>query len=307
MLNNISQHLVFGIWSPVDSIIDGIKTFFGEMFKNALDFVLKKMSEIFGLSLGTIQQNVAETPETFSPGITSILHSISNTAVLPIAGLILTYIFVYEIYELAVEKNKSGSDIEGGQIFFLIFKTACGVALVSNAFEICMAFFDLGSFMVKKIPQTALSYNIDIKQKVLDLIPDNQPGTAMIMLFLGFIALIITLILSAIIILVCWSRIITILLYISIAPLPFATFMNSNWVGAIGQNYVKNLLALAIQGYFMLICVVVYSGLLEKSTGLMDSTGSPIYGMVLMVVSMAIIVLMLTKTHGLAKSVVNAS
>ena len=74
---------------------------------------------------------------------------------------------------------------------------------------------------------------------------------------------------SMIIYLVAWSRMVTILLYISVAPIPFATFLNREWIGSIGQTYVKGLLALMLQGYFMLVCLIIYAGLLEKASGLM--------------------------------------
>ena len=60
------------------------------------------------------------------------LRVISETAILPVAGLILTYVFCYEIYQLVVEKNR-GNDFETGQLLFLIIKTSVMILLLSNS------------------------------------------------------------------------------------------------------------------------------------------------------------------------------
>ena len=109
---------------------------------------------------------------------------------------------------------------------------------------------------------------------------------------------------AGIIYLVAWSRIIIILLYVSVAPIPFATLMNRDWIGSIGQNYIKQLLALMLQGFFMIVCLVIYAGLLDKTTTLMMQESRPIFGLLLMLVSMGILTITLTRTHSLAKSVV---
>src|SRR5699024_7966358 len=103
---------------------------------------------------------------------------------------------------------------------------------------------------------------------------------------------------------VAWSRIVTVMLYVSVAPIPYATLLNKDWIGSIGQSYVKNLLALMLQGYFMIVCLIIYSGLLEKASSLITTEGSGLYGLMLMLVSMGIVVVTLTRTHSLAKSVV---
>lgn len=91
--------------------------------------------------------------------------------------------------------------------------------------------------------------------------------------------------------------------FISIAPLPFATLMNSDWLGSIGQTYIKQLLALMLQGFFMMICLVLYSGVINKASELIGNESSSIYAMIYLLVSMGILTLMLAKSHSTAKSV----
>jgi len=289
----------------IDSIIDSIKGFLFDMFKGGTKSFLDMIAELFQKSVDTVQTNVSETPTEFSQTIVDNLRIISETAILPVAGLILTYVFCYELYQMVVEKNRGG-DFETGQLMFLIIKTSAMILLLSNAFEITLAVFDLGKWITDQVPASTLKIPDSVSENLLNSMKDGDVGAAVSMWVVAGIALIITFVMSGIIYLVAWSRIVTIMLYISIAPLPFATFLNREWIGSIGQAYAKNLLALMLQGYFMLVCLIVYAGLLEKASSLITTEGSGLYGLMLMVVSMAILVVTLTRTHSLAKSVVGA-
>ena len=136
---------------------------------------------------------------------------------------------------------------------------------------------------------------------------DYKLGEAFITMLVGFIGLIITMVISGIMYLVAWSRIIMVLLYITVAPIPMATLMSESWVNSIGQNYLKNLLALTLQGFFMLVLLVIYQGLVTRTSALMQAGEGGFSGMVLLIVSMGIIASMLLKTHGFAKSITGAS
>lgn len=289
----------------IDEIIEGITDFFFKLLKGSTEGFLNMITEMFQKSVDTVQTNVSETPTEFSQTIVDNLRVISETAILPVAGLILTYVFCYELYQLVVEKNRGG-DFDTGQLMFLIIKTSAMILLLTNAFDITLAVFDLGKWITDQVPASTLKIPDSVAKNILDSMEEGDVGAALSMWFVAAIALLITFVMSGIIYLVAWSRIVTIMLYISVAPLPFATFLNREWIGSIGQSYVKNLLALMLQGYFMLVCLVVYAGLLEKASSLITTEGSGLYGLMLMIVSMAILVVTLTRTHSLAKSVVGA-
>lgn len=276
-----------------------------EMFKGGATSFLDMITDLFQKSVDTVQSNVSETPTEFSQTIVDNLRIISETAILPVAGLILTYVFCYELYQMVVEKNRGG-DFETGQLLFLIIKTSAMILLLSNAFDITLAVFDLGKWITNNVPAASLKIPASIKDSLLNSIKEGDVGAAMSMWLVTGISLIGAFVMSIVIYLVAWSRIITIMLYISVAPIPFATFLNREWIGSIGQAYAKNLLALMLQGYFMLVCLIVYAGLLEKVSSLIIKEGSGLYGLVLMLVSMAILVVTLTRTHSIAKSVVGA-
>jgi len=275
------------------------------MFKGGTETFLDMVSELFQKSVDTVRDNVSETPTEFSANLVESLKVVSDTAILPVAGLIITYVFVYELYQLVINKNKGG-EFEVGEMLFLIIKTAVIIMLVTNSFEITLAIFDLGKWITDQVPESSLKIPDSVADNVLDSMEDGNVGQAISMWIISAIVMIATFLMVGVIYLVAWSRIITILLYVSIAPIPFATFLNRDWIGSIGQSYVKNLLALMLQGYFMLVCLIIYAGLLEKVSGMMVGEGSAIYALLLMLVSMAILVITLTRTHSLAKSVVGA-
>jgi len=285
----------------IKDIMDSITELLFKMFMSATTFLLDQIVHLFDKSVKTIRTEVSETPFDFSPELVENMRSVSESAILPVAGLILTYIFCYELYQLVVEQNKHGN-FETGQLLFLIIKTSVMIMLLTNAFDITLAVFDLGKWITNQVPTDALEMPENITKRIIEGVPENEIGHAVALMMMSAIALIIVFIMTGIIYLVAWSRIITILLYISVAPLPFATFMNKDWIGSIGQTYVKNLIALMLQGYFMLICLLIYTGLLDKTARLIGDDSS-LYALLLMIVSMAILAVSLTRTHSLAKSV----
>lgn len=282
--------------------LEDIQQFIFDMFKNGTVNFLDMLTKLFQKSVDNVRIQVSETPTEFSQSLVDNLRTISETAILPVAGLLLTYIFCYELYQMIVEKNR-GSDFETGQLLFLIIKTSGAILLLSNSFDITLAFFDLGKWITDQVPSEVLVIPPDVANNLIGTIPEGDIGYALSMWVVSAIALLITFVMSGIIYLVAWSRIVTIMLYISVAPLPFATFLNNDWIGSIGQTYIKNLIALMLQGYFMLVCLIVYAGLLEKAVNLIAIEGDGIYGLLLMIVSMGILVVSLTRTHSLAKSV----
>lgn len=293
---------MFG-WHPIEDMIEGINNWVFELLQTSIKTFLDLMMDFFSKSVNTVQANVSQTPTEFSAVITENLRTISDTAILPVAGLILTYVFCFEIYKMIVDKNK-GDDFDFEKVFYLFIKTSAMILLLTNSFDITLAVFDLGKWITDKVPDALLVLPESITDNILGGLEQGAVGQALVVLLITGIAFIITFIMSGIIYLVAWSRIITIMLYISVSPIPFSTLINRDWIGSIGQSYVKNLLALMLQGYLMLVCLVVYSGLLEKTSSLIVSEGNVFYGLMLMLVSMAILVITLTRTHSLAKSIV---
>lgn len=288
----------------IDDMIEAIEDWLLGQMANVSKWTLDQTHSIFSHSIDTVHEQVAQTPKDFSATLVDNLKYISDTAIMPVAGIILTYVFCYEIYNLVAEKNR-GNEFDTAGLFYLIFKTSVIILLVTNSFTITMAFFDLSQWITQKVPESTLEIPNDITDKIVDSI--DSFGVAFGMILLSLISMLGAFVMAGIIYLVAWSRIILILIYSSVAPLPFATLMNRDWIGSIGQTYIKQIVALMLQGYFMMICLLIYSALLEKTATLIADQDQPIFGLLLLLVSMGILTLTLTRTHSIAKSIVGVN
>ncbi len=77
----------------------------------------------------------------------SLIRQLSETVILPIAGLILTFVATYELIQLIIEKNNL-HDLDYWIFFKWIFKTACAILILSNTFNIVMAVFDVSQSVI---------------------------------------------------------------------------------------------------------------------------------------------------------------
>lgn len=326
-------------WKPwtwgeaVGDAVDALQGIINRMLVSGTQFSLDRMTGMFNGSINALQEEVAITPNEFSADLVETLQNLSTTVLLPVAGLIITYVFVLQIIEHVTDYNK-GNEWNVGSVIMLIIKTAITISLATNAFTIGLAFSDVSTWMIDQVPTEEIELTHEITDEIIEqlqpeVVTENADGTleptgtdepvgedefwdyklgeAFITMLVGFIGLIITMVISGIIYLVAWSRIIMILLYITVAPIPMATLMSESWVNSIGQNYLKNLLALTLQGFFMLVLLVIYQGLVTRTSALMQAGEGGFSGMVLLIVSMGIIASMLLKTHGFAKSITGAS
>lgn len=314
------------------NIADTIKEFLNEMLVGGTSFSLGKMTDMFNTSVNALSSEVAITPAEFDINLLNILKNISETVVLPIALLLITYVFVLQIIEYVTDKNK-GSEFDTGNVIMLIIKTTIMILLATNAFTIALGFSDLSTWMIDKVPTSQVEITSNVTDDIIDSLKpvvvnketgeelpeldevededtqkmDYKLGEALITMMISFIGLVIAMVIGAIIYLVAWSRIIMILIYVTVAPLPMATVMSETWVNSMGQNYLKNLMALMLQGFLMLVLLVIYSGLLTRTSTLIEAGEGGLKGMILILVSMAIIAKMLIGTHSLAKSITGAN
>jgi len=258
----------------------------------------------FNASLTILATEAAVTPIEFNAAIVNTLRAISDTAIMPIAGLIITYIFCYELISMLTERNNM-AEFELKALFSLIMKTTIAILLITNCFDIALAFFDVGQTLVNNaIGAAPPEFVIDIMAE-LEAEIDGRVGTAIAVMFFSIIAWFIGLVACGLIYLVAWSRIVMILLYISAAPIPFATLMGKDWIGQIGQNYLKNLMALALQGFLMVVVMIIYGGLVGNVAGVIAGQGA-IMGVILLLVCMFVCVKTLMSCLSVAKSIFGA-
>ena len=90
----------------------------------------------------------------------------SETVIVPIAGIILTFVMCYELIQLIIEKNNL-HDFDTWIFFKWIFKTFCAVLIVTNTWNIVMAVFDVAQNVVSQSAGVIISdAGIDISGAV---------------------------------------------------------------------------------------------------------------------------------------------
>lgn len=253
--------------------------------------------------VGSVASNVAQTPANFSPGVFAMIRTLSDTVILPIAGLILTFIACYELIQMIIEHNNL-QNFETWTLFRWIFKTFVAVTIISHTYDITMAIFDVAQWVISNAGGiVGSSTAIDASQlAIMQATIEAMNLGGLFGLYLQSAVIQITLwALSKIIFVIVYGRMVEIYLMTSLAPIPFATFGNKEQ-SQIGQNYLRSLLAIGLQGFLILICVGIYAVLVANVTFSSDIIGS-LWGIVGYTV---LLCFTLFKTGSLSKSILNA-
>ena len=227
---------------------------------------LTGMFDTVNLKVGEIAAQVGTTPSAWNGGVFSMIRSLSETVIVPIAGVVLTFIMCYELIHMVIDKNNL-HDVDTWMFFKWIFKTACAVLIVTNTWNIVMGVFEAAQSVVNSasgiiISDTSLTFNEHIagfEAKLLDMEVWSLLGLWLesVVVHLSMWALTIC------IFIICYGRMIEIYCVTSIAPIPMATMANREW-GQMGQNYLRSLLALGFQGFLIIVCVAIYAVLIQN-------------------------------------------
>ena len=251
-----------------------------------------------------IAGQVGATPQGWNSGIYGMIRTLSDNVILPIAGVILAFVMTLELIQLITEKNNM-HDIDTFMFFKWFFKAWVAVYLVTHTFTITMAVFDMAQHVVSGAAGViGGNTNIDVDaalssmQAGLDAM--EIPELLLLVMETSLVSLCMK-IMSVLITVILYGRMIEIYLYCSVSPIPFATMTNREW-GQIGNNYLKALFALGFQGFLIMICVGIYA-VLVGSMIVADNLHSAIFSLAAYTV---ILCFSLFKTGALAKSIFNA-
>ena len=242
---------------------------------DALMVLLEGMFDNINNRVGQVASDVATSPANFTPGVFNLMREVSNNAVMPIAGMILTFIACYELIQLVIAHNNL-ANFETWIFFKWIFKTFVAVMLITNCFDITMAIFDVAGHVITSsgaIIQNSTAVDGSGLAQLRTTLEGMSIGGLFPLFGEIFLLSIGIKIMSMMIFLVIYGRMIEIYLMLSLAPLPFSTFGNREQ-SQIGQNYVKSLVALGFQGFLIVICVAIYAVLIQNVTISSDIRGS---------------------------------
>ena len=287
----------------MDSIISAIQDWIKEMLVGGIMSNLSGMFDAVNQQVAEIAGDVGMTPANFSPGVYAMIRNISESVIIPIAGLILTFIACYELIQLIIDHNNL-ANFETWIFFKWIFKTFVAVMLITNTFNIVMAVFDVAQHVVNSssgIISSGTAVDASTLEAMEETLTEMDIGPLLGLFLQSIIVQITMYALSIVIFIIVYGRMVEIYLLTSLAPIPFATFGNREQ-SQIGQNYLRSLLALGFQGFLIMICVGIYAVLIQ-SVAFSDNIISSIWGAMGYTV---LLVFTLFKTGTIARSVFNA-
>lgn len=258
-------------------IFDSIAEWFRGILIEGITGNFTGMFDEVNTKVGDIAMQVGQTPEGWNSGIFSLIRTLSETVVIPVAGIILTFILCYELITMVIEKNNM-ADFDTFNIFKWIFKTFIATFILTHTFDIVMFVFAIAQNVVNGsagIIEGSLDMNLALTELEAQL---AEMGTGeLIGLYLE--SAILSLAMKAIslcVFIIIYGRMLEIYMTCSIAPIPFSTMVNREW-GNIGNSYLKSLFALAFQGFLIMVCVAIYAILLQTITG-SDNIHAAIWG-----------------------------
>ena len=286
-------------------ITEKITEFIKDLLTGWITSNLDTMFTDVNTKVETIATEVGKTPQNWNSGIFSMIKNLSDNVIVPIAGMIITFVLCYELISMIMEKNNM-HDTDTFMFFKYIFKMWVAVYLVTHTFDIAMAIFDVANHVVSNAGGMITgSASIDVTEALKTLletqIEDMGIGE---LLGLGLETMLVSLclkIISVLITVILYGRMIEIYMITSVAPIPMATMVNREW-GQMGQNYLRSLFALSFQAFLIMVCVGIYA-VLVQNISVESDVGAALWTCIGYTV---LLCFTLFKSSSVAKSVFNA-
>ena len=286
------------------NILDIITEWIKSILRDCIMGNLDGMFDQINTEVGEVASNVGTTPAAWNAGVFSMIRNLSDNVVVPIAGMIVTFVLCYELISMLMEKNNF-HDFETFALYKWILKGCIAVYLVTHTFDITMAIFELAQTVVQRsagiitgstsIDFAAVLGNVSTQLEAMEL------GELFGLLVETLLLKITMPILSLCVMIVLIGRMIEIYIYCSIGAIPFASMVNREW-GQMGNNYLRGLVALGLQGFFIMICVAIYAVLVGQIT-----SGSNIHLAIWQCAGYTVLLCFsLFKTGAVSKSIFNA-
>ena len=272
-------------------LVEGIMGNLGGLFNTVNDQV------------GEIAAQVGTTPAAWNAGVFSMIRQLSETVVLPVAGLVLTFVMTYELIQMLIDHNNL-HNIDTWLFFRWIFKTFIAVMILSNTFNIVMAVFDVSQHVIQQsagLISGSTAVSPDVLNDMQARLEAMELGPLLGVWLQSFFVQFTMNALNIVIFVIVYGRMIEIYLMTSLAPIPFATSVNRE-AGHMGQNYFKSLFAVGFQGLLIMVCVAIYAVLVQSI-----ASDSDIMRAIWTCMGYTVLLcFVLFKTGSLAKSIFNA-
>ena len=287
----------------MDFLTDWLEDWLRELLIGGIMGNLEGLFDTVNARVGEIAVQVGTTPAAWNAGVFSLIRQLSETVILPIAGLVLTFVATYELIQMLLEKNNM-HEVDVANLYKWMFKTACAVLILSNTFNIVMAVFDVSQSVISRsagLIQGSTAVSPDMLNNLQTTLEGMDLGPLLGLWLQSSVIGLTMQALGIIIFVLVYGRMIEIYLLTSLAPIPVATLSNRE-VGGMGQNYLKSLFAVGFQGMLILVCVGIYAVLVQNIAAGGDPIGA-IWGTVGYTV---LLCFMLFKTGTIARSIFGA-
>ena len=226
----------------MDFLLEALTNWLKEMLVGGIMSNLSGMFDSVNQQVADISVQVGQTPQGWNGSIFSMIENLSNSIMVPIAGVILAIVMTVDLIQMIADKNNL-HDVDTWMIFKWVFKSAAAILLVTNTWNIVMGVFDMAQSVVAQASGIISSDTaIDISSiltgygtpadgngfgsAVRALVPSMFIGVTMWALYIC-------------IFIVIYGRMIEIYLVTSVAPIPLAAMMGKEW-GGMGQNYLRS-------------------------------------------------------------------
>lgn len=287
----------------MQSIFDAITEWLKGLLVTGIMGNLEGLFDNVNGQVGEIAEQVGKTPAAWNAGVFSMIRQLSETVILPIAGLVLTFVMTYELIQMLIDHNNL-HNFNTAILFRWIFKTFVAVMILSNTFTIVMAVFDVAQQAISQsagIIQGSTAVSPDVLNDMQAQLEAMELGTLLGIWLQSFFVQFTMLALNIVIFVIVYGRMTEIYLLTSLAPIPFATSANRE-IGHMGHNYFKSLFAVGFQGMLIMVCIAIYAVLVQSI-----ATDGDLMGAIWTCVGYTVLLCFtLFKTGSLAKSIFGA-
>lgn len=286
----------------MNAILEAIDAWINALLMDAIEANFENVFESMNLAVSDVAGQVGQTPSQWNSSVFLLVKNLSDTVIMPIAGMILTFVMCYELIQMIIDRNNL-NDFPPSDIFKWMMKTFIAVTIVSNTFNIIMGIFDVAQSVVSSAASVILS-STNMADTAIDALTATlstmDTGVLLGLYLQSFMIGFAIKIMSLCIFVIVYGRMLEIYLVTSLGAIPLATMTSKEW--NMGQNYIKAVLALAFQAFLIMVCVGIYAVLVQS----IALSSSPISAIWQCMGYMVLLCFALFKTGSLAKSIFGA-
>lgn len=287
VMNNMCKSMYDGMYNVADSWFQG-------MFEDLNGMIMDSSAYI------------TQSPEEWNATGFAFIKSIAENICIPIAGCMITFVFCLELVHM-IQENNQMHPITPERIMLVLIKLCIFIYIASKSFDIVMGIFEIGSWASAQVNSATAGELGSIDLDKILITPASYGFTEIFgmlaNMLLIIVARVIVYILAAAIFIKVNLWYMEMLVYMSASPIPMSTFLHREW-GQIGNNYVRKMIAVCFEGFFMLIAFGLYSALV---TNLAFSDGDEfIFKLALTIGCGAALFFTLCKSGNISASIFNA-